>query len=72
MITKNNENLGENAYVIFEKQLFGWECSHQFDVVLQAIGRNRKILLEKFKNEHKLVENITYEKAKAIISSVLE
>lgn len=36
------------------------------------IGRNRKVLLDKFKNEHKLMANITYEKAKSILNSVLE
>lgn len=56
----------------FDKKVFGWECSQQFDFVLTVIGKNRKLILDKFKNEHKHLGNITYEKAVSIIGSILE
>ncbi|KAL4466773.1 hypothetical protein ABPG74_010370 [Tetrahymena malaccensis] len=70
-LSKGNQIFSNSNNGQFDVQLFSWECSQQFDLVLAVIGKNRKLLLDKFKNEHKL-GCITYEKAKSIIGQVLE
>lgn len=50
----------------------GWEYSSKFELVLSIIGRNRKMLLELFKQEQRNKGTVTHEAAKLILSQILD
>ena len=49
-----------------------WECSHIYDELMKIIGKNRKILFEKFKEEENKGTEISFEKAKQIFIQTLK
>ena len=65
------QNSQSQVYGI-EKSNFGFECTRDYDRVLAIIGRNRKLLLKAFKNEHKKSGFVSFIHAKEILNGVLE
>ena len=49
-----------------------WETTKNYDEVMVAIGRNRKLLLNKFLNLEQRKVKITFEVAKEVFVEVLE
>ena len=49
-----------------------WECSKEYENVLKNIGKNRKLLINLFDELSSKQVTITSEKAKEVISGVLE
>lgn len=49
-----------------------WETSRDFDKLLETLGKNRKLIILKFKEIEDQNKEISIEKAKEILSSVLD
>ena len=65
----NIEKLSK-AYLTFNHS--DWENTKNYDDVLAAIGRNRKLIMNKFLNLEQRKVEITYEVAKVIMKEVLD
>lgn len=76
MDSKTDDNNTKAGLALISKKLVDcisdWESSKNYDDVMSVIGRNRKLIMNKFLNLEQRKVVITYEVAKNVVKELLD